>query len=185
MISRTAGNDIDLADVLDFLITEPNLLQIDLIIFYYRIQSICNSLRLLMDLFHHEMFKPCLLSSLCIPLNDLRLFLDLLTIQIIESDLTLSHTGHLKITDIINSSCIFQDCRNIRCNVCLPILNTKDHRAVFSCNVNFPRIIFEHDRQSIRTTDTHHCMVDSIHRCSLILLIIIVHQFHRNLCICC
>ena len=45
-----------------------------------------------MDLLHHEMLKTGFLRCLCIPLNDLRLLLDLLTIQIVKSDLTRFYT---------------------------------------------------------------------------------------------
>ena len=130
------------------------------------------------------MLKSCFLSSLCIPFDRLGFFLDLISIQVIESDLSLSHTGHFQVSDIINISGIFQDCRNIRCNIGFSILYSQDHRAVFTCHIDFSRIILKHDRQCIGTADTYHGMVDGIYRSAQILLIIIVHQFHCHLCIC-
>ena len=113
MVSRAAGHDINLADAADPIIIQTDLRQIQPALPDNRVQCICNCFRLLMDLLHHEMLKTGFLRCLRIPLDDLRLLLDLLTIQIVESDLTRFHTCQLQISDIINISCILQDRRNI------------------------------------------------------------------------
>ena len=46
----------------------------------------------------------------------------------------------------------------------------------FAGYIYFTRIILEHDRKGIGTTDTYHGMCDGIHRCSLIFLVIIIDQ---------
>ena len=113
MIGGSAGNDINLGNIPDFFLCKSNLCKIDPVIPQDRIQSVLDCLRLLMDLFHHEMLKTGLLCCLCVPVDYLQFFLDLFTVQIIECNLALMHTGHLHIPYIINISCIFQDCRNI------------------------------------------------------------------------
>ena len=113
MICGAAGNDIDLADIPDRILIQSNLGKINFSIFYNRIDCIRNCLRLLMDLFHHEMFKSGLLCCFRIPLDRLEFLLDLFSIQIVKGDLSLFHMSHLLISNIINISCIFQDCRNI------------------------------------------------------------------------
>ena len=137
-----------------------------------------------MDLFHHEMLESSFFCCFCIPVDHFHLLLDFFPIKVVESNLTLTYTGHLHIADIINISGIFQDSRNIRSNISFSILHTKDHRAVLSCDINFFRIITEHDRKCIRSTDTDHRMIDRIYRSSLIFLIVVVNQFHGYFCIC-
>ena len=183
MICRTTCNNVDLINVLNVFVCKSDFRKIDLTFFYNRIQSILNCFWLLMDLFHHEMLEAGLFCCFCIPLNRFHLFLDLFAIQIVECNLALADTSHLQVADIIYISCIFQDSRNVRCNIRFPIRHAKDHRAVFTSYVNFFRIIFKHDRKCIRTTDTDHCMVDCIYRCPFVFLVIIIHQFNSNLCI--
>ena len=184
MVSRAAGHDINLADAADPLIIQTDLCQIQLVLPDNGIQCICDCFRLLMDLLHHEMLKTGFLRCLCIPLNDLRLLLDLLAIQIVKSDLTRFYTCQLQISDIINISCILQDRRNIRCDIGFSILHTQDHRAVFSRYKDLFRIITEHHCQRIGTTDTHHGMTHCLNRRSAVFLVVIIHQLHSNLRIC-
>ena len=136
-----------------------------------------------MYLFHHEMLKTCFLCCLCIPINLLRLFLNLITVKIVESNLTGSKSSDFKISYIINISRIAEYSRNIRCNIRLPICRSKNHRTVFSCNINLLRILLKHNRECIRTTDSYHRMIDCIDRSPLIFFIIIVNKFYGNLCI--
>ena len=183
MICRTTCDNINLVNVLNIFICKSDFRKIDLSVFHNRTQSVLNCFRLLVDLFHHEMLETGFFCCFCIPLDCFHLFLDFFTIQVIECDLTFTNAGHLQVSDIIYISCIFQNSRNIRCNVRLSIRNTQNHRAVFTSYIDFFRIIFKHDRKCIRTTDTDHCMIDCIDWCSLVFLVIIIHQFNSNFCI--
>ena len=183
MICRTTCDNINLVNVLNIFICKSDFRKIDLSVFHNRTQSVLNCFRLLVDLFHHEMLETGFFCCFCIPLDCFHLFLDFFAIQVIECDLTFTNAGHLQVADIIYISCIFQNSRNIRCNVRLSIRNTQNHRAVFTSYIDFFRIIFKHDRKCIRTTDTDHCMIDRIDRCSLVFLVIIIHQFNSNFCI--
>ena len=133
-----------------------------------------------MDLLHHKMLKTRFLRSFRIPLDLHQIFLDLITVQIIERHTAFLQTAHLHISDIINISCILQNSRNIRCNKRFSVRHTDDHRTVLSRRIDLFRIIPEHNRQCIRAADPHHRMIDRIHWCVLILLIIIVNQLDRN-----
>ena len=136
-----------------------------------------------MDLFHHEMLVTALFRCFRIPLNMFFLFLDFFPVQIVKGDLAFADTGHLQISDIIHVSCVFQDSRNIGCDIGSAVLHTQDHRAVFAGYINFTWISLERDRKGIRATDTYHRMIDGIHRRSLILLVIIINQLNSYLCI--
>ena len=184
MICRTTCNDVDLINVLNVFVCKSDFRKINLSVFYNRIQSILNCLRLLMDLFHHKMLKTSFFCCFCIPLNRFHPFLDFFAVQVVESDLTFTNACHFQVTDIIYVSCVFQDSRNVRCNIRFSIRHAKDHRAVFTGYINFFRIIFKHDRKCIRTTDTNHRMVNCINRSSLIFFIIVIYQFNSNFCIC-
>ena len=137
-----------------------------------------------MDLFHHKMLKASLLSRFRIPFNLSRLFLDFFTIEIVEMRLARCQSGKLQISNIINLSGVFEDCRHIRSHISLSICNTNDHWTVFSSHPDLTRIIPEHQLQRIRTTDTHHCLCDCIHRTKIILSVIIIHQLNHNFRIC-
>ena len=137
-----------------------------------------------MDLLHHEVLIAGLLRCLCIPVDRLWRLFDLIAVQIKKYDLALADTRHFQIPDIINVSCVFQYCRNIRCNIRLTVFYTEYHRAVLAGHINFSRIVLEHDRQRIGATNTDHGMVDRIDRCTKVFPIIIVDQLYRHLSIC-
>ena len=134
-----------------------------------------------MDLLHHEMLIAALLGSLCIPFDLNQFLLDLIAVQIIEGCLPCCKTSDLQITDIINISCIIQDCRYIRSHIAVALRHTDDHRTVLTCHIDLLRILLKHQSQCIRATNTNHCMIDRIHRGMLILLIVIIHQLHSHL----
>ena len=164
MPCRTARNNVNLAVFLNLFLCNINIRKVDHSVFHNRIQSITNCFRLLIDLFHHEMLKTGLLCCLCIPFDLCCLFLDLITIEIIEMSLSRNKLCKLKVSDIVYISCVFQDCRYIRCNISLAICNTDDHRAVFSGNPDLSRIILEHQLKCIRTTYTNHSLGNRIDR---------------------
>ena len=130
------------------------------------------------------MFEACLLCCFCIPLNGLFLFLDLISVQVIEGDVTFLYTGHLHVSDIIYVSGVFQDSRHIGGDVGGSLLHTQDHRAVLTCHIDFPRIVSEHNSQGVGTADTDHGVVDGIYRCAQIFFVIIVYQLDGYLCVC-
>ena len=136
-----------------------------------------------MDLFHHKMLKTSFFSCFCIPVNSFHFFLDLFSVQIVEGNFLFADLCHLQVANIVYISCIFQNSRHIWCNKTLSISYAKNHRTVFSCHINFFRIILEHHSKRIRSTNTDQRMVDRIYRCSFILFIIIIDQLNSNLCI--
>ena len=104
MISGTTGNNIDLLQLLDLFLRNSNSTKIDLAIPNYRIYRITNRFRLLMDLLHHKMLKARFLRSFRIPLDLHRIFLDFITVQIVERHAAFLQTAHLHISNIINIS---------------------------------------------------------------------------------
>ena len=136
-----------------------------------------------MNLLHHEMLIATLFGSFCIPFDRNQIFLDLIAIQIVKCCLTISQTTKFHIPNVINISCIFQNSRNIRCDIAISISNTNNHRTVFSCNIDFIWILFKHHCKCIRTTNTNHRMINRIYRCMFIFLVIVIHKLHGNFCI--
>ena len=184
MPCRTAGNNINLLKVFNLVLIDLHVGQINSTIPDHGIKGILDSLRLLVDFFHHEMFKAALFSSLSIPLDFCSLLLDLVTVQIIKMSLARCQLCKLKIPDIIYISRIFQDCRDIRSHISLAICNTNDHRTVLTSHPNLARIITEHQLKSIRTADTDHCLRNGIDRTKAVLFIIVINQLNNHLCIC-
>ena len=130
------------------------------------------------------MLKACFLCCLCIPFNGLFLFLDLISVQVVEVDVTFLYTGHLHVSDIIYVSGVFQDSRHIGGDVGGSLLHTQDHRAVLTCHIDFPRIVPEHNSQRVGAADADHGVVDGIYRCAQIFFVIIVYQLDCYLCVC-
>ena len=60
-----------------------------------------------MDLLHHKMLKARFLRSFRIPLDLHQIFLDLITVQIVERHISLLQTAEFHISNIINISCVF------------------------------------------------------------------------------
>ena len=172
----TAGNDIDLLKVLDFILSDFHAGQVDSTVLDDRVQGILNCFRLLMDLFHHEMLKAALFRRLCVPLNFRSLLLDFITVQIVEVSFTRNEPCELKISDVVHIASVFQNCRDIRSYIGFAIRNTNDHRAILTRHPNLTRIIPEHQFKSVGATDTYHRLSDGINRTEVVLFIIVVHQ---------
>ena len=130
------------------------------------------------------MLISTLFCCLSIPFNLYKLFFYLITIKVIKCYITICKTSNLHIANIIYISCIIKYSRYIRANIAVAITDTKYHWAVFSCYIYFIRIFLEHNRKCVRTTDTNHSMVNSIYRCMLIFLIIIIYKLNSHFCIC-
>ena len=96
-------------------------------------------------------------------------------------DLPRKQPHRLQIIDVINVAGIFQHRRHIRSEKGFPIRNANDHGTVFSGGIDFSRIVFEHQSQGIRSPNPHHHSVDCVNGTDLVLLIVVVHQFDRNL----
>ena len=85
MICGAAGHNMDLRDLFDLFITHVQLFDHNIIILDSRRDGIVDGLRLLIDLFQHEV----LISSIGIPVNGHRLLLDLFLIHGEETQTTL------------------------------------------------------------------------------------------------
>ena len=82
MPCRAAGNDIDLLEVLDFILSDFHAGQVDGAVLDHRVKGILNSFRQLMDLFHREMLKAALFSCFCVPLDLGGLLFDFIAVQV-------------------------------------------------------------------------------------------------------
>ena len=176
MPCRATGNNIDLLEVFDLILSDFHAGQVDSSVLDHRIKGILDSFRLLMDFFHHEMLKAAFFSCFCIPLDLGGLLLNFITIQVIEMSFTRSQFCELKVANVIHVASVFQNCRDIRSHIGLTIRNTDNHRAILTCHPDLARIIPEHQLKSVGTTDTHHRLSDGINRTEVVLFIIVVHQ---------
>ena len=183
MVSRTAGDDIDSLKRSQLLICKPCLRKINVSLFYISANGVLNGLRLLMDLFQHKVLIAALLSSSCIPLDLHNVFLNLFTVDIVEMDLITGKLRNFKIADIINSSGLIQDRRNIRSDKASVLALSNDQRTVLAGCKQFARIVLENNTKCIRTADTEHCSGDCFQRSSGF-LIVVIYQLHSHFCIC-
>ena len=109
MIRGPARDDIQPLQTAEFLLIHFQHGKIDeglrvlvTAVLYVRIDRVLNGLRLLVDLLHHEVLIAALLSCRCVPLDGLRLLLDLVAVQIIKCNAVLRQSCELKIIDVID-----------------------------------------------------------------------------------
>ena len=88
-----------------------------------------------------------------------------------------------QIADIINSSGLIQDRRNIRSDKASVLALSNDQRTVLAGCKQFARIVLENNTKCIRTADTEHCSGDCFQRGSGF-LIVVIYQLHSHFCIC-
>ncbi len=134
-----------------------------------------------MDFLHHKMLKAGLFGCLGIPFDFRQLLFDRLLVHIVERNLALSQTCHLQVTDIINLTGIFQNCRHIAGHIAFAVMHADNHRAVLACDINFTGIFLKHHSQGIRAANAYHSMAQCISRCMVILFIVIVNQLNGDL----
>ena len=89
MICGAAGHNMDLRDLFDLFITHVQLFDHNIIILDSRRDGIFDGLRLLIDLFQHEVLISSLFCRIGIPVNGHRLLLDLFLIHGEETQTTL------------------------------------------------------------------------------------------------
>ena len=176
MPCRATGYNINLLEVLDFILSDLHAGQVDSAVLDYGIKRILDGFRLLMDLFHHEMLKTALFGCFCIPFDFGGLLLNFITVQVIEMRLTRRQLCKLKVANVIHIASVFQNCRNIRSHISFTIRNADDHRAILACHPDLARIITEHQLKRIGTAHTNHRLGNGIDRAEVVLLIIVVHQ---------
>ena len=111
-------------------------------------------------------------------LNSLRLLMDLFQHKVLIAALR-----NFKIADIINSSGLIQDRRNIRSDKASVLALSNDQRTVLAGCKQFARIVLENNTKCIRTADTEHCSGDCFQRGSGF-LIVVIYQLHSHFCIC-
>ena len=107
MIRTAAGNDANLVNLFDILVTEADSAHIQLAVNQYGIQSIANCLGLLVDFLHHEMLKACFFGSFGIPFDFGQRFFDYFFINVVEGNFAVSQTSHFQIADVINLTGVF------------------------------------------------------------------------------
>ena len=120
---------------------------------------------------------------LCVPVDGFHFLLNLFTVKVVESHFSLGQLCKLQIADIVDISCILQYSRNVRCKIAFAACYTNNHRTVFSGSVDLTGIVLEHNCKCIRATDSYKSVVQSIYRCSEVLLVIIVDQLNSHFCI--
>ena len=134
-----------------------------------------------MNLFHHEMLETALFCRLSVPVNSFHFLLYLCTVKVVECDFALGKLCKLKVSDIVNTSCVLEDRRNIGRKIALSVLDTDYHRAVLAGSIYLIGIVLEHNSKRIRAADTDKRVIKRVNRSSEVLLIVVVNKFYRNL----
>ena len=182
MVSRTAGNDIDPLKPCQHLTGKPHFRQVDLTVLYISSHRVLHSFWLLVDLLEHEMLISAFFRGFCIPFDLRHVLTDLFPVDIIEMDLIFAQLRDLHVPDIVDIPRPVQDRGHVGSDQAAGLILPDDERAVLPRRKEPAQAVLKHHAERIGAADTQHRPCQSFKR-SACLLIIIVHQFDRDLCI--
>ena len=181
MIGRAAADEKDLPKTADILLGQAGIFQRKPPVLQQRAQSTLHGLRLLVDLFHHEVLIAALFRGFRVPQDFHRLLFDFVPVQVVEGNALGAEPGQFQVAHIINGAGVFQNGRHIRGKKLLAVSGADDHGAVLPGGVDFAGIVLEEHSQSIGAANTNHGMVDGIHRSVGIFFIVVVDEFEGYL----
>ena len=181
MVGRATGNDIDLRNLLDLLITEADGGQIDVSVLHDGIDRITDGLRLLIDLLHHEMLEATLLRGLCIHLDFDELLFDRLLVEVEELSLSGAELRDLGIVDVVHVLAVLENRRYIGGDIGLALFDADDHRCILPGDVDLPRAVHEHEFEGVGAADPHHCPCNRVDWSLSVLFIVVVHEVDGDL----
>ena len=112
------------------------------------------------------------------------ILLHFVAVKVIEGDSAWHHLGKLKVSNVVDISCVFKDCRNIGGDIGFAIVYSDDHGAVFTGYPDFSRVILEHQLQGIASPDSHHGLGNGIDGTDAVFLVVVVHKLYDHFSIC-
>ena len=183
MVRRTAGNYVDLINRLHFIVRKVYGIKVNCTVRNNRVDSVADNLGLLVNFLKHKMLIAALFSGLSVPFYLNKRLLDDLAVDVVEGNGALFELCYLHIADVVNLTGIFQNSRNVRCNIALTVGDTDYHGAVLASAVDLAGEVLEHNAERIRTADTNHSSCDSVRGTKIVLLIVVVNEFNGYLCI--
>ncbi len=133
VISRSAGDDMDFFTILYHLIGNREFIQFNLIALYSGTDGSFYGWRLFKDLLHHKMFVTAFFGCRNIPVHTEGLTLLFFSQLIVNIHFIPCNAGYFFVFQDQYITGIFQDCRNIGCNIVLILAKSYNQWTVFSC----------------------------------------------------
>jgi len=169
MIRCSAGYDVDLVETFDVFLCHCDAVQVDLPCFCKSVEeSILDSLRLLVDLFEHEVLVAFLFGSICIPAYVEYFSVDRLAIFVIYVDFVLGQDDSLVVLDQIYLSAVFEERRNIRCYKVETFADSRYQRCILTNCDDLVGLVRRDDGDGICSPHVLNGLVDCLEKISII-----------------
>ena len=149
MVGRAAGHDAHLADVLDLLPGEGDVIQDDLSLPDAGGDGLAQGLGLLVDLLHHKVLIAALFRRVNVPLDALGLLLDGVQLLVVEGNGLPGEDGDLPVLQAVDVPGVGEDGGHIAGDEVLPLAHANDKGAILAHGEQLFRAVRAEDAQGI------------------------------------
>ena len=149
MVRGAAGHDKHLAQILDLLLCQGDVVQHDFPAPDTGGDGLPKSLGLLADFLHHEVLVAALFRRGDIPLDALRFLLDGLQLLVVEVDGVPGENGNLLVLQPVDVPGAGEDGRHVAGDIVLPFPDADDQGAVLPHGENAVRAVGADDAQRV------------------------------------
>ena len=177
VVRGAAGHNEHLADVLDLLLRQGDVVQHHLPLPDAGGDGLAQGFRLLADLLHHEVLVAAFFRSGDVPLDALRLLLDRIHVLVEELDALPGEHGDLLVLQPVDVPGAGEDGRHIGGDVVLPFSDADDERAVFPHGEELLRAVGADDAQSVAALHPGDHLPDGLQHVALV--VVLQHLGHH------
>ena len=177
----TASYDVYSATVFDFFFCQRDFIQFDVCFCQTRLDCFIQHFRLFHDFLHHEVIIAAFFSCCDIPCYMVDFFFDFVTFCIEQCYAIIFQYSDLMFIQQVVISCVFQQSRNIRCDIVFAFAQTNQQGAAFTYCHQCVRVFAAHDTQRICTTDLAQQFSCSGNHVTIIQIVV---QMCHYFCIC-
>ena len=177
----TASHDIDSAAVLDFFFRQRDFVQFDVCFCQTRLDCFVQHFGLFHDFLHHEVVIAAFFCRCDIPCYMVDFFFDFVAFDVNQSYTVIFQYSDFVFIQQVIISCVFQQSRNIRCDIVFAFAQTNQQGAAFTHCYQCVGVFAAHDTQCIRTADhTQQFSCSGDHVTVIQIFVQVCHYF----CIC-
>ena len=170
MVRGAASHDEHLAQILDLLFCQGDVVQHDFPVPDTGGDSFPQCFRLLADFLHHEVLVAALFRRGDVPLDALRLLLDGLQLLVVEVDGVPGEDSDLLVFQPVDVPSAGEDGRDIRSDVVLPFPDADDQGAILPHGEDAVRAIGADDAQRVAALHLGDDLLDSLQHVALVVV---------------
>ena len=161
--------------------TETEAAEVDLAFLVEKaIERVGDGLGLLHDLLHHEVLVAALGGGLGVHVDVDELLLDGLLVDAVEVHVAAVGLDDLHVVDVVDVLGVLDDGGDVKGDVDAVLGLGHDERGVLPREEDLVRLGVEHERQRIRTTNSHHRASDRVAGSEAVLQKVVLDEVHRH-----